>query len=271
MDTHSLANRKEGARRRVATSPWLKEVKTAATKCPLAASIGCRSTTKQPRWRNEAACYAIDLDHCIAGAVATIANATAGSQEDIPPKAAHVTGPIEQVTLGSVFADRYLCVEHALELEYAGDALGTDCLLTGGVEINANGFIKFYRTDGKTNADWYGWHADVLAPFDGSVIYVRPEGPENVPGVLGAPANAGSIRFRNADGVIVAYSHVAHIAVKAGDKVAAGQIVAKLGNNGQTRAPGIHIGAYREADAMPLQIRWDLRAMAKMRAQAGVR
>jgi hypothetical protein len=50
-----------------------------------------------------------------------------------------------------------------------------------------------------------------------------------------------------------------------------GQVVAKLGNNGQTRAPGIHIGAYREADSMPLQIRWDLRAMAKKRAEAGVK
>lgn len=187
------------------------------------------------------------------------------------PKAAQVAGPIQQVELGPVFADRYLCVEHALELEYAGDALGTDCVLSGGVEIGANGYLKLYRTDGKTNADWYGWHADVLAPFDATVVYVSHDTQENVPGVLGPSSAAGSLRFKNADGVIVVYAHVTEIAVKVGDKVKAGQVIAKLGNNGQTRAPGIHIGAYRAADAMPLQIRWNLRAMAKKRAEAGVR
>ena len=207
----------------------------------------------------------------VVGALAVATSARADAQQLIPPKAAPVTGPIDQVMLGPVFADRYLCVEHALELEYAGDAMGTDCLLTGGVEINAGGFLKLYRTDGRTNADWYGWHADVLAPFDGTVIRVSPEGPENLPGNLGPPSNAGAIQFRNAAGIVVLYAHVAEIAVKVGDRVAAGQVVAKLGNNGQTRAPGIHIGAYREADTVPLQIRWDLRAMARTRARAGVK
>ena len=202
---------------------------------------------------------------------AAFATAAANTLPAIPPKAAQVTGPIQQVELGPVFADRYLCVEHALELEYAGDALGTDCVLSGGVEIGRNGYLKLYRTDGTTNADWYGWHADVLAPFDGTVVYLHHDTQENAPGVLGPSSAAGSLRFRNGDGVIVTYVHVSRIAVKIGDRVKAGQVVAKLGNNGQTRAPGIHIGAYREADAMPLQIRWDLRAMAKKRAEAGVR
>jgi murein DD-endopeptidase MepM/ murein hydrolase activator NlpD len=202
---------------------------------------------------------------------ASSATAAANTQPAVPPKAAQVTAPIQQVELGPVFADRYLCVEHALELEYAGDALGTDCVLSGGVEIGRNGFLKLYRTDGTTNADWYGWHADVLAPFDGTVVYLHHEAEENVPGVLGPSSAAGSLRFRNGNGVIVTYVHVSQIAVKVGDRVKAGQVVAKLGNNGQTRAPGIHIGAYREADAMPLQIRWDLRAMAKKRAEAGIR
>src|SRR5687768_16301871 len=202
---------------------------------------------------------------------AALATATANAEPAMLPRAAQVAGPIQQVELGPVFADRYLCVEHALELEYAGDALGTDCAPSGGVEIGANGYLKLYRTDGKTNADWYGWHADVLAPFDGTVVHVHHDTQENVPGVLGPSSAAGSLRFKNEDGVIVLYAHVTKIAVKVGDRVKTGQVVAKLGNNGQTRAPGIHIGAYRETDAVPLQIRWDLRAMAKKRADAGVR
>ena len=118
--------------------------------------------------------------------VGTLATSRPCSSEDfdILPKAAMVTGAIEQVQLGPVFADRYLCVEHALELEYAGDALGTDCVPSGGVEIGRNGYLKLYRTDGKTNADWYGWHADVHAPFDATVVYVHHDTQENVPGAL---------------------------------------------------------------------------------------
>lgn len=212
------------------------------------------------------------IESSIGVAVASVLTAALAMAEPaIPPKAARVTGPIQQVELGPVFADRYLCVEHALELEYAGDALGTDCVLSGGVQIGSNGFLKLYRTDGKTNADWYGWHADVLAPFDGTVVHVHHDTQENAPGVLGPSSAAGWLRFKNEDGVIVVYAHVTKIAVKLGDRVEAGQVVAKLGNNGQTRAPGLHIGAYREADSMPLQIRWDLRAMAKKRAEAGVK
>jgi murein DD-endopeptidase MepM/ murein hydrolase activator NlpD len=94
-------------------------------------------------------------------------------------------------------------------------------------------------------AETFTNNADVLAPFDGTVVYVRRETHENVPGVLGASSAAGSMHFKNGDGVIVVYAHVTEVAVKAGDQVKAGQVVAKLGNNGQTRAPGVHIGGYR--------------------------
>lgn len=189
---------------------------------------------------------------------------------DIPPRAAPITGSIEQVQLGPVFAERYACVEHALELVYAGDMLGTDCQVGSTVEVGMTGFFTLYRSDGKTNADWYSWHANVLAPFDGRVVYVLQSKDENVPGVLGS-SPAGTLRFENDDGVIVTYGHVTEIAVKINDKVKAGQIVAKVGNNGASRAPHIHIGAHRKADAMPLQIRWDLRAMAQARTRVGIK
>jgi len=60
----------------------------------------------------------------------------------------------------------------------------------------------------------------------------------------------------------VLYAHIADVRVKEGDSVKAGQPIAKVGNNGFGRAPHIHIGAFK--GEMPLQIRWDLRAMAKL-------
>jgi hypothetical protein len=34
------------------------------------------------------------------------------------------------------------------------------------------GMMRFYRTDGATNEDWYSWHVEVHAPFDGIVIEI---------------------------------------------------------------------------------------------------
>lgn len=180
----------------------------------------------------------------------------------MPPRAAAVTGEIHQIVLGPIFADSFACVEHYFgQLDYAGDALGTDCMVGGGLD-GASGFMKLYRTDGKTNADWYGWHVEVLAPVDGTVIGVLAKPDDNVPGTMGRPP-AAMLQFRTADGVIVILAHVTAIRVKRGDRVTRGEVVALDGNNGMARAPHVHVGAYVEASAEPLQIRWDQRAMAE--------
>lgn len=57
-------------------------------------------------------------------------------------------------------------------------------------------------------------------------------------------------------------ARVANIRVKAGDQVTAGQPMAKVGNNGMSRHPHIHIGAWKGEEAM--QIRFDLAAMAEL-------
>jgi hypothetical protein len=180
----------------------------------------------------------------------------------MPPRAAAVTGEIHQAMLGPIFNLPFYCVEHYFgQLDYAGDALGTDCMVGGGLN-GASGFMKPYRTNGKTNADWYGWHAEVLAPVDGVVIGVLAKPDDNVPGTMGKPP-AAMLQFKTADGVIVVLGHVTAIRVKLGDQVTRGQIVALDGNNGMARAPHIHVGAYVAATAEPLQIRWDQRAAAE--------
>jgi Peptidase family M23 len=179
----------------------------------------------------------------------------------IPPRAATVTGTIEQVTLGPIFRQPFMCMEHPFgQLDYAGDALGSDCMVVGGVEGNA-GFMSPYRTNGRTNADWYSWHAEVLAPVSGTVLGLLTKPEENVPGTMGGPP-AAQIRILTADGIIVTMAHLADFAVAAGDHVTAGQVIGHDGNNGFARSPHIHVGAWRQADNIPLQIRWDLRALA---------
>jgi hypothetical protein len=178
-----------------------------------------------------------------------------------PPKAATVAGPVEDVTLGPIFRQRFMCAQHPMgELDYAGDALGSDCMVTGGVD-GASGYMKFYRTDGKTNEDWFGWRAEVLAPVSGTILGVLAKPETNVPGTMGPPP-AAQIRILTDDGIIVVMAHLTDFRVKPGDRVTAGQVIALDGNNGMARNPHVHIGAWRQRDTMPLQIRWDLRALA---------
>lgn len=164
---------------------------------------------------------------------------------------------IETVTLHRLFAEYYACGEHvAGELEYLGDALGTDCIIQGGLpEDGASGFVRAFRTDGATNEDWYGWNAQVLAPFDGTVIHVNVNAVVNTPGQLGRPP-ASFIVFERADGMRVLMAHMQDIQVARGATVTAGQVVARVGNNGYGRSPHIHVGAWK--GETPYQIRWDL-------------
>lgn len=179
-----------------------------------------------------------------------------------PPRAVMPKGAIQEITLAPIFRYRFMCSEHpAGELDYAGDALGADCLVFGGMDGDT-GFAKLYRGDGRANADWYGWQTDVLAPVKGVVAFVYDNPRVNTPGTLGPPP-AGTVRIRNGDGVIVTMGHLADIRVHVGDTVEAGQVLGVDGNNGNARAPHIHVGAYREATNEPLQIRWDLRTLAK--------
>lgn len=176
------------------------------------------------------------------------------------------TEQVEAVEIHPFSARVFSCTEHPEgKLAYIGDALGTDCLIQGGFDEMRRGpgeFLRSYRTNGLTNEDWFGWNEPVLAPFDGIVEKVGVNSVTNVPGTMGKPP-ASMIVFARADGARVLYAHIQDILVSEGDSVNAGQKVAKIGNNGMSWSPHIHVGAWR--DKRPLQIRWDLRALSKLR------
>ena len=176
-----------------------------------------------------------------------------------PPPAAEIEGEIEQITLAPIFAESFVCSDHFEgQLPYAGDALGSDCLVQG-IEEGGPGFYRLYRSDGRTNEDWYTFGKDVLAPVAGEVVGVNDNAVVNEPGTLGRPP-ASMVQLRTQAGEIVLLAHVTDIRVKIGDAVTVGDKLAVVGNNGFARTPHIHIGAWREADDTPLQLRWDLSA-----------
>lgn len=176
-----------------------------------------------------------------------------------PPVAVEPEGPVEAVLLHPLFREPFVCGDHAAgEEAIAGDALGTDCQIIGDTRGAGRGFGRLYRTDGKRNEDWYSWGAEVLAPADGVIVGLLPNPRVNEPGTRGKPP-AGLLQIRTPGGVVILMAHLTDFAVAPGDSVTAGQVVARVGNNGPSYAPHVHVGASR--GATPLQIRWDQEAM----------
>lgn len=143
-------------------------------------------------------------------------------------------------------------------------------------KVEDDGIPRAYAsgTNGKTNEDWYGWRADVLAPFEGTVAKVASPDTVNSPGSMNREAQPGFIMFRDEDeDITVIYAHVREIDVESGDEVAPGDVVAKVGNNGTSRAPHVHVGAWKggsdllgaKTGGTPLQIQVDLYAEERVK------
>ena len=183
---------------------------------------------------------------------------------------------IEAVVIHPPVDVRFQCSEHALGTEdHVPDALGSDCVVVRR-EGGPNGDLNSpYSGDGTRNEDWHSWREPLLAPCDGMVLMVSLNPESTVPGVFGS-GRSSALLFRcglgdDPDVVQVAYVHVREVAVGEGDTVRAGQPVARIGNNGSSYNPHVHIGAFRgdlfSDDAVPLQIRIDLAAMGRVSGQ----
>lgn len=180
---------------------------------------------------------------------------------------------IDAAVIHPPIAARFQCSEHPLgDVDHVADALGSDCVVfrrEGGPNGDLN--VQF-RGDGTRNEDWFSWREPVLAPFDGVVVVVHINPETTVPGRMG-PGRSSAILFREGfdadpDAVQVAYVHVREVTVSVGDTVRAGQPVARVGNNGSSFNPHLHVGAFRgelySNDAVPLQVRMDLEAMGRL-------
>ena len=108
---------------------------------------------------------------------------------------------------------------------------------------------RLFRGAGKSNGDYYGFGAEVLAVADGRVTSIKDGLAEN----SGATErSARSITLDNVFGNYVILDLGAHrfaeyahlqagsLRVKAGDRVKAGQVIALLGNSGNSDAPHLH-------------------------------
>lgn len=95
--------------------------------------------------------------------------------------------------------------------------------------------------------------AEVLSPCAGAVVSVVDVLPDQAPGTLDPKNAAGNhvvVRCGDAH-VMLAHLRRGSIAVRPGATVAAGQLLARVGNSGNTTEPHLHVHAERNGVAVP--------------------
>ncbi len=102
---------------------------------------------------------------------------------------------------------------------------------------------KSFRTDGKTNEDYYAFGKEIIAPCDGEIVEAVDGVKENKPGEMNpiyVPGN--SIMFKTSNNEFILFAHFKNhtIAVKEGQKVKKGQLLGLCGNTGNSSEPHLH-------------------------------
>ncbi len=73
-------------------------------------------------------------------------------------------------------------------------------------------------------------------------------GSTNEPGSMNRDGKTGLIVFEDEEeGITIAYAHVREIEVRQGDTARRGDAARKVGNNGTSRSPYVHVGAWTGA------------------------
>jgi murein DD-endopeptidase MepM/ murein hydrolase activator NlpD len=103
---------------------------------------------------------------------------------------------------------------------------------------------KSFRGDGRANQDYLCWGQDALAPADGTVAIVVDGVPENpVPGARDSYNVGGNhvvIDLGAGEYAMLFHLQPGSMRVKVGDKVKTGQVLAKVGNSGNSSEPHLH-------------------------------
>ncbi len=118
---------------------------------------------------------------------------------------------------------------------------------------------KAWHGDSKTNSNWYGYGAELLAVADATVTEVKDGIPENVPlsSEHAVPITLETIGGNHVvlalgNGQFAFYGHLqpGSLRVKLGQRVRRGQVLGLLGNSGNSDAPHLHFHISNENSPM---------------------
>lgn len=109
------------------------------------------------------------------------------------------------------------------------------------VITDSNG--KSFKTDGKTNDDFYAFGKELLAPAAGEVVLVVDGIKDNTPGIMNPnyiPGNSVIIKTKHNEYLFFAHFKQHSIRVKQGQKVLQGAVLGLCGNSGNSSEPHLH-------------------------------
>lgn len=102
---------------------------------------------------------------------------------------------------------------------------------------------KTYRSDGRSNEDYYAFGQNITAPCDAEVVMVVDGIKDNVPGEMNPiyiPGNTVVLRTAAGEHLVFAHLKQNSVVVKQGEKVRKGQLLGLCGNSGNSSEPHLH-------------------------------
>jgi hypothetical protein len=132
---------------------------------------------------------------------------------------------------------------------WGGDTKELNYHVESAAQKNAFDFLIFdqsgksYKTDGKTNEDYYAFGREVIAPCKGDIVLVIDGVKDNVLGQMNLfDVGGNTIVIKSENNEYLVFCHFKHqsIKVKEGQKVEQGQILGLCGNTGHSSEPHIH-------------------------------
>lgn len=106
---------------------------------------------------------------------------------------------------------------------------------------NAQG--NSFKTDGKTNEDYYAFGKEIFAPCDGEIVLVVDGVKDNKPGELNpvyVPGNTVILKTLNNEYLFFAHFKQHSIKIAEGQKLKQGQVLGLCGNSGNSSEPHLH-------------------------------
>jgi murein DD-endopeptidase MepM/ murein hydrolase activator NlpD len=147
--------------------------------------------------------------------------------------------PTEAVVLDSPFAGEWYVYNGGRSVLINGHASG-ETNAVDFVQFGANGRTHTGGTDDPlTNYAVFG--EPLLAPADGRIVTVIDHYADEPVGTIGPRANALVLDIGGDRYVVMAHLKQGSVTVRAGDSVVSGQLLAAVGNNGNSSQPHLHL------------------------------